>query len=118
VISDCRFEIISNQKTSFQKRKSKIGNRQLEMLWMAGQPRLLPFQEATPTRFKAKGRGTTANDESRVLLATFSIRFVIPRRLLPRFVTSTHLAPSSCEPGRVSHPPISNCGLRIADFVH
>jgi hypothetical protein len=54
----------------------------------------------------------------RVLLATFSIRSHPPSGLVcpvpAGLVTSTHLAPSCCEPGRVSHP--RNFGFAISDF--
>jgi len=52
----------------------------------------------------------------RVLLATFQIRFsgwLFLPRTLP--FTSTHLAPSCCEPGRVSHSVIANFRLPIVD---
>jgi hypothetical protein len=55
----------------------------------------------------------------RVLLATFSNALSSsnqPTSCARRVVTSTHLAPSFCEPGRVSNPTIFDCQLPIFDF--
>jgi hypothetical protein len=49
----------------------------------------------------------------------FQIRFhhpISPTPCARRFVTSTHLAPSCCEPGRVSHQAIFDLRFAIANF--
>jgi hypothetical protein len=76
----------------------RSANRQLAIndwkLRMADLPRLLPFQEATPTRFKAERREYLQTIHQRVLLATFSIR---PHLFLNAFPPLRHFDPFGTE---------------------
>jgi hypothetical protein len=81
---------------------------------MADRPRLLPFvKEATP-EFRADRIGFRATLSTGVAghVFKFALQSCFGPPRIPLF-TSTHLAPSFCEPGRISHQ--KNCGLRISD---
>ena len=77
---------------------------------MAGRPRLLRFVKKRSNFGQVQRRkylGRLERRFQRVLLATFQIRFSSSKGYSssgPTVLTSTHLAPSLCEPGRVGHP--------------
>ena len=89
---------------------------------MAGRPRLLPLllREQLKLSLKRKVVSLISSEAStgvagHVFNSLSSLIHSQPQAR--RFLTSTHLAPSCCEPGRVSHSlGISEIGLRIGDF--
>jgi hypothetical protein len=83
-----------------------IGNWQC---WMAGRPRLLRFvkKEATSVKSGVESIIVDLSDAS-TGVAGHVFKFAVHLQGYfssgPAVLTSTHLAPSLCEPGRVGHP--------------